>query len=88
MEPTENPTPSFGDDEPQMELAENPAPTYGDDEWAPYTIYRRYLGYCSASTDWRWERQFPDYPKTIRINGRKFKQIGQCKRWMKLRAAA
>lgn len=49
---------------------------------------RQLLGGISESTEWRWERQLPDFPKPIRINRRKYYRLGDLREFSRSRAVS
>ncbi len=49
---------------------------------------RLMLGGISEVTEWRWAKQFPDFPKIIRINRRKYYRLGDIRKFTRTRAAA
>lgn len=47
-----------------------------------------YFGNISHTTLWNWERSIPDFPKPIRIGGRKFFLVSDLDEFVASRAGA
>lgn len=58
-----------------------------DDEYLiPAPEFRRSIGNISEMTEWRWARTMPDFPKPLRINGRKYYRAGDRRRFLAARS--
>lgn len=63
-----------------------PAASADDEYLIPAPEFRRSVGNISEMTEWRWAKSMPDFPKPIRINGRKYYRAGDRRRFLASRS--